>query len=318
MRLDEARRRRHKRINLLHTLLLLGGMAGLMWLIAWMLVGPAGAVGVLAGGMLALLLAPRMSPALLLRMYRARPLGRRALPDVHAALDDLAGRAGLLAAPTLWYVPSASLNAFPLRSDGRSAIAVTDGLLRMLDFRELAGVLAHELSHLRNRDLWVMNLADGIGRITTAMSWFGMLLLLVSLPAWLASGVGPSLLPIVLLVLAPTIGSLLQLALSRAREYDADLDAAALTGDPAGLASALRKLERHAGGLWERVMLPGPRVPEPSLLRTHPPTEERVARLLSLAPAVPPRPVPAGVAGFGHNVPPVPRRPRRHVHGLWY
>ena len=82
------------------------------------------------------------------------------------------------------------------------------------------------------------------------------------------------------LALAPTFVSLLQLALSRAREFDADIDAAGLTGDPVGLASALDKLQRRQGSLWETILMPGGRIPDPSLLRTHPKTEERIVRLL--------------------------------------
>ncbi|WP_227272060.1 M48 family metalloprotease [Roseobacter weihaiensis] len=91
----------------------------------------------------------------------------------------------------------------------------------------------------------------------------------------------PWIVPI-LLVVSPTIMALLRLALSRTREYDADRGGAELTGDPAGLASALLKLERRTGRFWEEMILPGRRIPDPSLLRTHPPTEERVRRLQEL------------------------------------
>jgi heat shock protein HtpX len=86
----------------------------------------------------------------------------------------------------------------------------------------------------------------------------------------------------VLMIMAPSLGGLLQLGLSRAREYDADLDGASLTGDPEGLASALKILEERQGGKWEGLVLPGSRLPEPSLLRTHPKTEDRIARLMAL------------------------------------
>ena len=88
----------------------------------------------------------------------------------------------------------------------------------------------------------------------------------------------------IMMVFAPTIMSLLQLALSRAREYDADHSAAELSGDPEGLARALAKLERRSGAYWEEILLPGRRIPEPSLLRTHPPTAERLERLATIAP----------------------------------
>src|SRR5690606_36483706 len=87
---------------------------------------------------------------------------------------------------------------------------------------------------------------------------------------------------VLVLMAAPTLGGLLQMALSRTREFDADLGAVMLTGDPDGLASALHRLERHQGRLWEGLMLPGGRVPNPSVLRTHPATEQRIQRLMAL------------------------------------
>jgi heat shock protein HtpX len=112
----------------------------------------------------------------------------------------------------------------------------------------------------------------------------------------------------------------MQLALSRAREYDADVDAAGLTGDPQGLASALLTLERRQGRLWEGLLLPGSRLPDPSLLRTHPGTEDRVKRLMSLTPASRPAiDMPAGWDEFAATTPPL-RAPRIHWQrlGTWY
>ncbi|MDX1711726.1 MAG: zinc metalloprotease HtpX, partial [Rhodovibrionaceae bacterium] len=180
---------------------------------------------------------------------------------------------------------SRTLNAFSLGSPKDSAIAVTDGMLRNLNLREFAGVMAHEVSHIRHNDLWVMGLADTITRLTRIMSLMGIVLFFINVPLLL---VGQAVIPwlgVLVLIFAPTLGSLLQLALSRAREYDADMDAAGLTGDPEGLASALEKLERHQGRFWEEIFAPGRRIPDPSLLRTHPATEDRVTRLRSLEPS---------------------------------
>ena len=111
---------------------------------------------------------------------------------------------------------------------------------------------------------------------------------------------------------------LLQLALSRTREFDADMAAAELTGDPQGLASALDKMERYQGGFVEQIFFPGRRVPEPSLLRTHPETEERIRRLLAL----PPRPPEVRAPPEGYRIvrahPLIQATPRWRVHGLWY
>jgi len=125
-----------------------------------------------------------------------------------------------------------------------------------------------------------------------------------------------------LLYLAPTLGSLLQLSLARAREFDADLAGASLTGDPAGLAAALQRIERVQGTLWEDMMLPVPgrRIPGPSVLRTHPPTEERIRRLRGLEHAELPPPIElaeepmVSLVGLG----PGEMRPRLRFPGVWF
>ena len=180
-------------------------------------------------------------------------------------------------------------------------------------------MLAHELSHIRNRDLWLMMLADAIGRLTSLMSNAGLVLLVLNLPLVLTGQAVTPWALVALLVLAPTATSLLQLALSRAREFDADLDAARLTGDPAGLASALAKLERRQGRFWEEVILPGRRMPDPSLLRTHPPSGERVRRLLELyAPAGPLPEIEDGPVDLPAYAAARLAPPRLRWHGVWY
>lgn len=314
--LDERERRRHKLRNVAQSALLLGGMVALLALCMWLVFGPDGALWGMVGWGVALLFGPRVSPRLVVGLYGAWRLVPREFPDGFAILERLTERAGLSRMPSLYYVPSATVNAFTLGRRDDAAIALTDGMLRTLTLRELAGVLAHELSHVRNNDLWIMNLADSISRLTGIMALAGMVIAFVTLPLAL---VGEAVVPlplIVLLVAAPTLGSLLQLALSRAREYDADLDAAGLTGDPVGLASALEKLARVEAGAWERIVLPGRRMPDPSLLRTHPSPEERIRRLLALY-APPTEHPPAHPVTFGH-MPAVDTRPHWRRSGLWY
>ena len=305
---------------MLHTWLLILGSGCLVALIAWTLFGTAGVVwaAVLAG--FGLWSAGQVSPRMVLGLYKARPLRPHELPQLHHIVRQLSRRAGLPAMPELHYVPSRMMNAFAVGKPEDSAIAITDGLLRGLDLRQLAGVLAHEISHIRNGDLKVMALGDVLTRLTSVLSTFGLLGLFLALPGMLATGIEMPWAAIMLLILAPTIGGLMQLALSRAREYDADLDAAGLTGDPQGLASALLILERRQGRLWESLLLPGGRLPDPSLLRTHPSTEDRIERLMSLAPTPAPAiEVPRGGDRFGDAVPPV-GAPRFHWQrmGAWY
>ena len=272
--LDADQQRRHKLRNFVQSAILLGGMVGILTLCGWVLFGPDGILGMAIGSAIALAFSPRVSPQLVLRLYRARELSRRELPQVFAVLDRLAERAGLPEQPKLYYIPSRILNAFAVGQQRDSVIALTDGLLRNLNMRELAGVLAHETSHIRNNDLWLMGLADLVARLTRLMTLVGFLLLLLAIPLWLVGSASLPLLVIPLLLFAPQLTTLLELALSRAREFEADLDAAGLTGDPAGLASALAKLERFQRGTWEQILMPGFRFACPSLrccVRIRPP-----------------------------------------------
>jgi heat shock protein HtpX len=282
--LDEAARRRHKQRNLLHSALLLAGLEAVLGLSAWLIWGWVGILWAAATVLLLLWLAPFVPPDAVMRMYRAREVDPRFGGPLSDVVTLLAERAELPARPQLFVIPSATLNAFATGQPGHAAIAVTEGLLRCLSVREVAGVLAHEISHIRNNDLWVMGLADAISRFTAALSYAAVLLALFNGFGLLTGELYVSWWAVLVLYIAPTVSSLLQLALSRAREYDADLEGAWLTGDPTALASALRRLERYTGSLWEDLMfpIPGRRIPQPSLLRSHPTTEERVARLMQL------------------------------------
>ena len=306
--------------NSLHSVVLVLGMAGIAATCAWTLWGVAGIVWAGVAVSLAMVLSPRIPPGLVLGLYQARPLSRSEFPDGYAVLHELARRAELPAAPRLHYIPSGLINAFAVGGRRAAAIAVTDGMLRTLTLRELAGVLAHEVSHIANNDLWIMTLADVMSRATSLLSYFGIALLLLNVPLLLMGAVTVPWLLVLLLVFAPTLMSLLQLALSRAREYDADLDAVRLSGDPDGLASALAKMERYQGRFWEEILFPGRRIPEPSLLRTHPETAERIRRLADLAAAKPAGPVTARSAPVRTRIPirVVRAPPRWRRWGYWY
>ena len=303
--------------NGLQSALLLAAMAAVLAAVGGVLGGPAMMLWTLAGGLVLLTVAPRLPPAWLLRLYGAWPLAPRQAPQLFAILETLSRRAGT-PVPALYYLPSRLMNAFSIGSRDEAALTVSDGLLRGLSRRELAAVLAHELSHIRHNDTRVMGLADAVSRLTHALSLLGQLLVLVNLPLIVLGRAPFPWLGVLLLVLAPVVTALLQLALSRTREFDADLGAARLTGDPEALAGALTKLEQQELR-WSRAFLPGQRNPSPSLLRTHPRTEERVERLLSLTSRHPGRVV-AGPGGepLAPALPRVERPPRRHPSGLWH
>jgi heat shock protein HtpX len=318
---DHHSHSRHRLTNRLHTVLLLGGMIGLLVACGWIIAGPEGALWALLLGGVSLAFAPRMSPQMVLGLYGAVPVRPWDMPRIVGVLNELAERADLPRPPQLYWIPSPTLNAFAMGRRDDAAIALTDGMIRTLSLRELSGVLAHEISHIRNGDLWLMGLADTVSRLTRMMSLFGQILLLFNLPLLLTGAVTIPWGLILLLVLAPTIGALLQLALSRTREYDADLGGALLTGDPMALAGALRKLEHYGRGLWESLLMPNRRNPNPSLLRTHPPTEERIRRLAALSGQLgPDRIVPAdgGHAHSSGRFHAVQARPHHRLTGLWY
>ena len=305
--------------NWLQALLLLGGMCLLLAVIGWLIAGATGMVYGLGLAGLLMLVGPRASPALVLRMYRAQRLSPEEAPGLYSVINALARAAELHPPPGVYHIPSSIMNAFSVGTHGEASMAVTNGLLRGLSSRKIVGVLAHEISHIKHNDMWIMTQADSVSRLIGVMSVFGQILFLVNLPQLVVHSQPIPWLAIVLLVFAPTLGALLQLSLSRNREFDADLEAAKLTGDPMGLATALDKLESDQERLWWRLLLPGYRVAQPSLLRTHPRSAERIRRLAALVPADG-----AGIVAPQEWVRPdgglraVVEPPRRRWHGVWY
>jgi heat shock protein HtpX len=306
--LDHFAQRRNRSLNTLHTWLLAAGSLALLAITAWTFGGAVGIAYAIVFGSISMWLVRRVSPQMVLSMYKARPVSAAEFPAGIHIVGELSRRAGLAAPPKLYVIPSKMMNAFAVGRRDDSVIAITDALARTLTPRELAGVLAHEISHIANEDVRVMALADMVSRFTSLMSTVGILSLILNLGSYMG-GVQGSVpwLAVAVLLAAPTIGGLLQLALSRTREFGADLGAAMLTGDPDGLAAALVRLERVQGRLWETIVLPGGRIPDPSVLRTHPLTAERVARLNHLK-TVAKSPVDDPLLGAAGG-PRLPRRP---------
>jgi heat shock protein HtpX len=320
--LDPKALRAHKLRNALHSALLVGGLGLITSFSAWLIWGPMGVAVTLVALGVVYAFAPRLPPELLMRFYRARRIDPRSGSQVAHIVDVLADRAELPSAPRVYLIPSMTLNAFATGTPQNAVIGITEGLLRKLSLNELAGVLAHEISHIRNNDLAIMGLADVMTRVTQALAYLALFLALFNLPAFLLGDADIPLIGLLLLYLAPTAGSLIQLGLSRTREYDADVEAASLTGEPEALISALQKLERYYGRFWEdmRLPVPGRRIPQPSLLRSHPKTEDRIARLKALRdrPLLPQLdvagepPLALVVAG------PMAMRPRYRWTGVWF
>ncbi len=311
---------KHKVLNLFHSVLLLFGMILLLSFLGWAIAGKEGIKWMIFLGCLMLIFGPRVSPNIILFLYGARPLSKEELPVVFDIIYELSKRAKLEHVPRLYFIPSQIPNAFTVGIKSNAMITITAGLLENLELREIIGVLAHEISHIQHNDIWIMNLSDIISRLTSIFSLTGQLLLILNLPIIVMTNYQIPWLPILILIFAPTMSTLLQLALSRTREFDADLGAAILTGDPEGLARALAKMEKCQSNIFSKIFFPGYKDPYPSLLRTHPKTEERIKRLMSL---VKTEPIHAPLYNVSEYFIPdyllkVAQRPKWRIGGIWY
>lgn len=322
MILDVENWNQHALTNRIQTLLLLVVMGSFMLLLGFILWGIHGIFILAATSIMLVLLNPGFTPQFIMQLYGAYPLTEQQAPQLYFAIHELSRRANLTREPILYYLPSNILNAFSVGRPGNASIGISDALLRTLNNEEIVGVMAHEISHIRNNDMGAMGLADMFSRLTSTLSLIGQVLLLVNLPLILLTDVDINWFAIGLLILSPNVCALAQLGLSRTREYNADLNAARLTGDPEGLARALVKIEYAQGGWLEHLFFPGRRVPQPSLLRTHPPTNERVRRLLELK--LPDSVFPLQLKFGGDTLNQllktrqVRQRPRWHFNGLWH
>jgi heat shock protein HtpX len=230
------------------------------------------------------------SDRIALSMYRAQPVTRDQLPRVYAVVERLTGRAGI-PMPKIYVIPTDSPNAFATgRNPNHASVAVTHGILALLNDEELEGVLAHELGHVRNRDILTSSIAATLAGAITILArmafWFGA----VSGGGGRRDRDGGGLGAIFMLLFAPFAAMLIQLWVSRTREYEADASGAHLTGNPYALASALEKIS----GVSKRVpLLASPNSAHlfiiapllsgqslASLFSTHPPIEKRIERLI--------------------------------------
>ena len=278
-------------MNYARTALLLAAMTALFLAVGYMLAGEGGAL-------IAFVLALAMngwaywnSDKMVLRMHRARPVTRASAPELVGLVEQLARRADL-PMPAVYLLETNQPNAFATgRNPENSAVAVTRGLIQSCDSEELAGVIAHELAHIKNRDTLIMTitatLAGAIGFLSQFAFFFGM-----GRDSRNPLGLVGTLL---IMILAPLAAMLVQMAISRTREYSADRLGAMICGQPTWLARALQKIEQLARGVINE---PAERNPASahlfivnplrmggidSLFRTHPPTADRVRRLRELA-----------------------------------
>jgi heat shock protein HtpX len=229
------------------------------------------------------------SDKIALRMYSARPVSREEAPSLYRILEYLCSRDGL-PMPKLYLIPTDSPNAFATgRSPEHASVAVTEGAMRLLDENELTGVLAHELSHVKNRDILISSVAATLASVVMYMASMARFAAIFGGGRERDDEGGGALGGIVTMLVAPIAATLIQLWISRTREYQADASAAAVVGSPHGLVSALQKLENYSNRI--------PLEASPStahmfiihpftggglmnLFSTHPSTKKRIERLL--------------------------------------
>jgi len=273
---------------------------GLMVFMTLLLVFVGAAIGGRSGMIIAFAMATIMnfgsywfSDKIVLRMYRAQPVSEAEAPELHAIVRTLVQKAGM-PMPKVYIIPEETPNAFATgRNPEHAVVAVTQGIMRLLSREELSGVIAHELAHIRHRDMLtgtiVATIAGAISMLAQMAQW-----------AMLFGGSrrdddegGSPIAALVMMIVAPIAAMLVQMAISRTREYEADAGGAKIAGNPSGLANALLKLEKgnqvipmadakpatahmfivnplHGGGLMK-------------LFSTHPPIAERVKRLNEMA-----------------------------------
>jgi heat shock protein HtpX len=272
-------------MNTLKTTLLLGAMTGLLLAIGEVMGGREGMT-------LALLVAGVMnfsawfwSDKIVLRMYDARPVGPQEAPQLYSIVQELAQKANV-PMPALYLIPDRALNAFATgRGPGHAAVAATVGIVEAMDREELQGVLAHELSHVINRDTLVSTVA---ATLAGAITWVVHL----SMFRGRDRDSGSPGLSLLVMLIAPLAAFLIRLAVSRSREYGADESGARLVGYPDGLARALAKLKDASERIPMRKVEPATAhmfIVNPltgnalgRLFSTHPPLEERIARLMAM------------------------------------
>jgi heat shock protein HtpX len=308
--------------------LLMGPVAVYLALLAWLLFGTSGLVPAILVAIGILLLGLRFPVSVAMWLYRAEPLPAAQGTGLREAIASLAERAGIGAPPELAVVPSSAVAVFTVGAApgaggkrGRTVL-VTEGLLRRRSLAEIAAVLAHEVAHIRAGDIAVFSLADLIGRVAQVFYYIGVALVVVSAGLWAIEETLPPLVPVVMLLLAPTLSSALQFAMSRRHDLSADLFAASLLGDREIVARVAASEPTDRGSLVDDWRLPVPqrRVPLPSVLRVHVDGPDRAARLRAASdlPLMPPlivRDTPmVSLAGTG----PIEMRPRDRWPGLWF
>lgn len=283
MKSHHNNRYRYRLKNSLQLILLITTMMLILSLIGWVIAGETGVLWSVLIGLFLFISVPKISPQTLLSMNGAKYLSYAQAPEIHNIVQWLAEQAELTKTPELYYIPRNILIAYSVGKQPNTAIAISNGLLEILNKKELIAVIAHEISHIKHNDILVMQATQIIHFVTIMFSLFAYLSVMIYIPVLLVTEQPVPWLLMLILLIAPNISVMIQLAISRLREFDADLEAVKITNDPLSLASALQKLENYHQSWLQRVMLPHRRLHIPKLLNTHPSPKERINRLIKMA-----------------------------------
>ena len=277
--------------NWLKTTILMAGIVALFGAVGAAFGGANGMLLALALGGVMNVFAYWFSDKMVLRMYNAREVDAASAPQFYALVQELSQRAGL-PMPRVYLIDEAQPNAFATgRNPEHAAVAATTGILQLLSARELRGVMAHELAHVKHRDILTSTIAATVAGAISSLAQFGFLF----------GGRGSDgertnpIVGLIVMILAPIAAMLIQMAISRAREFEADRGGAEISGDPNALANALEKMEHYGKGLQLPAAEEHPATAQMmiinplsgggmrNLFSTHPATEMRIARLRAMA-----------------------------------
>ncbi|NJD86777.1 MAG: zinc metalloprotease HtpX [Betaproteobacteria bacterium] len=277
--------------NWLKTSLLMAAIVALFGTVGAMLGGAQGMLLALVLGGAMNLWAYWFSDKMVLRMYAAREVDEASAPGLYRMVRELAQRAGL-PMPRVYLIDEDQPNAFATgRNPENAAVAATTGIMRILSERELRGVMAHELAHVKHRDILISTISATVAGAISSLAQFGMLFGGRDDEGRPANPV----VSLIVMIVAPLAAMLIQFAISRAREFEADRGGAEISGDPQALASALDKIHRYAQGIPMAVAEAHPATAQmmimnplsgggvAGLFSTHPDTGERIARLHAMA-----------------------------------
>jgi heat shock protein HtpX len=266
-------------MNTLKVILLISMLSGLLVIVGYMIAGRTGIVIALVLSALMNFGSYWFSDTIVLKMYNAQPVTQAEAPVLYDAVESLANKAAM-PMPKVYIVPSGTPNAFATgRNEDHAAVAVTSGLMNIMNKNELEGVIAHELAHIKNKDILISTMAATIASAVVLLSRWSV---------FFGNEDGSAISAIAVAIIAPVAATLVQTAISRSREYEADAGSAKVTGNPEALASALGKLSSMAR---QKPMNANPAtahmfIVNPlsggtimGLFSTHPPVEKRIERL---------------------------------------